>query len=116
MPEFSKEDILRKARQIAKMMNETEEVTFFKRAEAQLDRNQKVQQKIAQIKQLQKQAVNLQHYGKYSAQHDMEAQIDALQAEIDNMPIVDQFKSAQVEVNDLLQLVTKTMNDRLTKE
>lgn len=115
MPEFSKADILQKAQHIADMINDTEEVAFFKRAEAQLDRNQKLQQKIAQMKQLQKQAVNLQHYGKYSAQHDIEAQIDALQADIDNMPIVDQFKNVHTDVNELLQLVTKTMNDRLSK-
>jgi cell fate (sporulation/competence/biofilm development) regulator YmcA (YheA/YmcA/DUF963 family) len=115
MPEFSKEAILQKAQHIADMINETEEVAFFKRAEAQLDRNQKLQQKIAQMKQLQKQAVNLQHYGKYSAQHDIEAQIDALQADIDNMPIVEQFKNVHTDVNELLQLVTKTMNDRLSK-
>ncbi|WP_020189521.1 RicAFT regulatory complex protein RicA family protein [Kurthia sp. Dielmo] len=116
MPErFSNEDIKRKAQQIAAQIEQSEEVAFFKRAEAQLNNNKKVQQKIAEIKLLQKQAVNLQHYGKYVAQHEVEAKIDALQQEIDDMPIVDQFKGVHKDVNELLQLVAKTMADHLEK-
>ena len=49
------------------MIAETEEVDFFKRAEAQIHENEKVSETIADIKALQKQAVNLQHYGKVEA-------------------------------------------------
>lgn len=116
MPErFSNEDIKRKAQQIAAQVEKTEEVAFFKRAEAQLNHNKKVQQKIADIKLLQKQAVNLQHYGKYAAQHEVEAKIDALQQEIDDMPIVEQFKGVQQDVNELLQLVATTMAKNLER-
>ena len=43
------------------MIAKTEEVDFFKRAEAQINENEKVREKIATIKSLQKQAVNFQH-------------------------------------------------------
>ena len=62
--EFTKDDIIAKAKEIADMIAQTEEVDFFKRAEAQINENQKIREKIASLKSLQKQAVNFQHYGK----------------------------------------------------
>lgn len=56
---YSKKDIVQQARNLAKMISETEEVDFFKRAEAQINENDKVSAIINQIKALQKQAVNL---------------------------------------------------------
>ena len=49
------------------MISETEEVDFFKKAEAQIHKNENVKRAIDEIKALQKQAVNLQHYGKWEA-------------------------------------------------
>ena len=49
------------------MIANTEEVEFFKRAEAQINENQFVREKIASLKSLQKQAVNFQHLGKEKA-------------------------------------------------
>ena len=64
MAKYTKDDIVARAKELAQMIAETEEVDFFKRAEAQINENQKVRTLIADIKGLQKQAVNLQHYGK----------------------------------------------------
>lgn len=105
-----------KARELAKMMSQTAEVEFFKRAEAQINENLKVQETIAQIKRLQKEAVNLQHYKKTEALKEVEAKIDALQDEIDDLPIVQQFKESQMEVNQLLQLVANTISGTITDE
>ena len=63
MAQYNKSDVIKRAQELAKMIAETEEVDFFKRAEAQLNENQKVRETIASIKSLQKQAVNFQHYG-----------------------------------------------------
>ncbi len=64
---YTREEIRTKAKELAKMMAETEEVDFFKRAEKQINEHLRVQELIAQIKKLQKEAVNLQHYGKSEA-------------------------------------------------
>jgi len=58
MAQYNKSDVIKRAQELAKMIAETEEVDFFKRAEAQLNENQKVRETIASIKSLQKQAVN----------------------------------------------------------
>lgn len=79
MATYTKEDIIERAAELAKMIASTEEVDFFKRAEAQINDNQKVREMIASIKSLQKQAVNFQHYGKEKAYNQVQAKIDALQ-------------------------------------
>ncbi|WAA10797.1 RicAFT regulatory complex protein RicA family protein [Fervidibacillus albus] len=116
MGKFSKDAILEKATELARMIAETEEVDYFKKVEAKIHANRKVQEKIAEIKGLQKQAVNLQNYGKTKALQRVEAKIDELQREIDEIPIVQDFKDSQYEVNELLQLVTKKIAEKVTEE
>ena len=92
------------------------QVEFFKRAEAQINENQKIRENIASLKSLQKQAVNFQQYGKEKALNIIEGKIDKIQNEIDEVPIVQEFKQSQVEVNDLLQLVSNTIANSVTDE
>lgn len=98
------------------MIAETEEVDFFKKAEAQINENAKITSIINQIKALQKQAVNFKHYEKHEALKQTEAKIDALQAELDEIPIIQEFRDSQMEVNDLLQLVAHTISNKVTNE
>jgi len=116
MQKFTKDDIVAKAAELAKMIAETEEVDFFKRAEAQINENERVRNLIANIKALQKQAVNLQHYGKKEALKQVEAKIDELEEELDGIPVVQEFKQSQMDVNDLLQLITNTISNTVTDE
>jgi len=75
-----------------------------------------VRETIASIKSLQKQAVNFQHYGKTEALKQVEAKIDRLQEELDELPIIQQFQESQINVNDLLQLVANTISNTVTDE
>lgn len=113
---YSKQEIVDQAKQIAKMIAETEEVDFFKRAELQINENIKVQEIIGKIKSLQKEAVNLQHYQKQEALKAIEAKIDVLQDELDEIPLVKEFKQSQMDVNHLLQLVSTTISNNVTNE
>jgi len=113
---YTKDEIVQKARELAKMIAETEEVEIFKQAEAKIHENEKVRTMIAKIKSLQKQAVNLQHYGKTEALKKVEAQIDDIYEQLSDIPIVEQFKQSQVEINDLLQLVASTISKTVTDE
>lgn len=116
MGKFSKDEIVAKAQDLAKMIAETEEVDFFKRAEAQIHENEKVRTNISTIKGLQKQAVNLQHYGKIEALKKTEERISELEQQLDEIPVVYEFKQSQAEVNDLLQLVASTISNSVTDE
>lgn len=116
MGKYTKDEIVARAKDLAKMIAETEEVDFFKRAEAQIHENEKVSTRISVIKGLQKQAVNFQHYGKMEALKKTEEKIAALEQELDEIPIVYEFKQSQADVNDLLQLVASTISNSVTNE
>jgi cell fate (sporulation/competence/biofilm development) regulator YmcA (YheA/YmcA/DUF963 family) len=116
MATYTKQQIVEKAQEVAKMIAETDEVNFFKRAEAQINENQKVREMIASMKSLQKQAVNFQHYGKTEALKMVEAKIEKIEQELDELPIVKEFKQSQVDVNDLMQIVASTISNTVTDE
>jgi cell fate (sporulation/competence/biofilm development) regulator YmcA (YheA/YmcA/DUF963 family) len=116
METYTKEEILGKARELAKMIATTEEVDFFKKAEAQINANANVAKLMGQIKNLQKQAVNLQHYQKHEALREVEGKIDALMEELDAIPVVQEFKQSQSDVNDILQMVSNTISNKVTDE
>ncbi|CAH0346103.1 RicAFT regulatory complex protein RicA family protein [Bacillus sp. CECT 9360] len=114
MTKYTKDNILEKAEELAKMIAETEEVDFFKRAEAQINENQKVREMIASIKSLQKQAVNFQNYGKEKAYNQVQEKLDALEKQLDEIPLVQEFKQSQVDVNELLQMVASQVSNKVT--
>lgn len=114
MAEFTRKEVLDEAKRLATMLANTEEIDRFKQVEAKINENKKVQQLIQKIKTLQKQAVNFQAYEKREALKRVEEEIDRLQEEIDGIPVVQEFKETQIVVNDVLQLVTKTIAREVT--
>ncbi|MCG1020727.1 RicAFT regulatory complex protein RicA family protein [Sutcliffiella horikoshii] len=116
MAKYTRADIVERAKELAQMIADTEEVEYFKRAEEQINENQKIKEMVASVKSLQKQAVNFQHYGKTEALKKTEAKLDALLAELDEIPIVQEFKTSQTNVNDLLQLVSSYISKTVTDE
>nr|WP_106784460.1 RicAFT regulatory complex protein RicA family protein [Lysinibacillus timonensis] len=113
---YTKDEIVEKAKEIAHMIANTEQVDFFKKAESQINENQYVREKIASLKTLQKQAVNFQHLGKERALKLIDEKIEKIEQEIDELPIVQEFKQSQAEVNNLLQLVSNAIANNVTNE
>ena len=113
---YTKQEVISNAKELARMLAQTEEVDFFKRAELQINDHLRVQELIAQIKAHQKEAVNLQHYQKHEALKKVDEKIDSLQDELDEIPLVQEFKQSQTEVNNLLQLVSSTISNTVTNE
>jgi|SRR5690625_3520079 len=105
---------MKETKKLASMLANTEEIERFKKIEAKINENEKVQGLISRIKSLQKQAVNLQAYQKTEALKKVDAEIDKIQDELDNIPIVQEFKEIQVVVNDVLQLVSGTIAREVT--
>lgn len=114
MGKYTRNEVLDEARSLADMLSQTEEIERFKKVEAKINGNHKVQQLISRIKTLQKQAVNLQAYEKKEALKKVETEIDRLQEEIDSIPVVQEFKDIQITVNDILQLVSGTIAREVT--
>lgn len=114
MANYTKDDLIQKAEELAAMMAETEEVDFFKKAEAQIHENKRVSELIASLKSLQKQSINFEHYGKEKAYKQVQDKITAIESEISEIPVVQEFKQTQVEVNELLQLVSSAISNKVT--
>ncbi|HLS06312.1 MAG TPA: YlbF family regulator, partial [Bacillota bacterium] len=88
MKTYTRQEVLDEAKHLASMLSNIEEINRFKVLEAKVNAHSKIQDKIKQIKSLQKQAVNLQAYDKKEALKLVEEQIDKLNAELDDIPIV----------------------------
>lgn len=116
MAKYTMEQIVEQARELAKMIAQTEEVELFKQAEAKLNENKKVYMLIEEIKHYQKEAVNLAHYGKEEALKQTEEKINQLLEKVNAFPIVQQFQESQEDVNNLLQLVATTISNKITDE
>ncbi|HLQ73810.1 MAG TPA: YlbF family regulator [Bacillota bacterium] len=114
MAQYTRQEVLDEARNLADMLSQTEEIERFKQLEAKINANEKLQKNIKKIKTLQKQAVNLQAYDKKEALKIVEEQIDSTQEEIDSLPIVQEFKEVQIVVNEVLQLVSGTIAREVT--
>ena len=114
MTQYTRQEVLEEAKQLAAMLANTEEIERFKQVEAKINEHEKVQRLISRIKTLQKQAVNLQAYEKTEALKKVETEIDNVQEELDSIPIVQEFKEIQVVVNDVLQLVSGTIAREVT--
>ena len=113
---YSKDDIVKEARELGRMIANTEQVEFFKKAEAKIHEHEEVRKRMASLKSLQKQAVNFQQYGKEKALQMTEEKIKQIEDELEEMPIVDQFKKSQTEVNTILQMVSHAISSTVTEE
>ncbi|WP_042348812.1 RicAFT regulatory complex protein RicA family protein [Bacillus massiliigorillae] len=114
MAKYTKDDLITKAEELATMIAETEEVDFFKKAEAKIHENQRVRELIASLKSLQKQSINFEHYGKEKAFKQVQDKIEAIESTINEIPVVQQFKQTQIEVNELLQLVSSAVSNKVS--
>lgn len=113
---YTDEDILAYTKGVAEKLADLDDVQRFKAVKQTLDEHEKVKQQIDQIKQLQKQAVNLQAYGKTEAAKLVDQDIDKIQQQIDALPIVEEFKQTQVDVNAILQSLISEINQQMSDE
>lgn len=111
---YTRKEVLDEAKKLAHMLSNIEEINRFKVIEAKINQNERLQSLIKKLKVLQKQAVNLEAYGKEKALAIVEQEIKKIEDEIDEMPIVQEFKEIQDVVNDILQLVTGTIARSVT--
>lgn len=112
---YSKEEILKHADVLAQQINDLKVVKDYQSIEQQIHNNKAIENKMKILKKQQKQSVNFQNYGKNIAFQQSEDQIHHIEDEINSLPIVEEFRSAQFDANDLLQMMIKTMEDRLNE-
>lgn len=114
LAQYTRQEVIDEAKRLAEMLANTEEIDRFKALEAKVNQSEKIQSHIKKIKALQKQVVNLQAYGKKEALSRVEKELERLQTELDEIPVVSEFKEIQVTVNNVLQLVSTTISREVT--
>ncbi|MFD1952945.1 RicAFT regulatory complex protein RicA family protein [Paenibacillus thailandensis] len=112
-----REDIMAKAKELAGLIYTSEEVQFYRRAEKQIQSNDRVQSLIAQIKKKQKELVAFETTFKNEQMaKKIEAEMEKLQDELDGIPIVSEFQQSQADINYLLQLVVSIIRDTVSEK
>jgi len=112
-----KEDVQLKAKELANLIAQSEEVQHFRRAEEKIKNNERIQQLIQQIKKKQKEVVAFEQTFKNADMvKKIEAEMEALQDELDSIPIVTEFQQSQTDINYLLQLVIGIVRDTVAEK
>ncbi|REK76591.1 RicAFT regulatory complex protein RicA family protein [Paenibacillus paeoniae] len=110
-----KEDIMAKAKELAEVIFHSDEVQQYRRAEQQINGNERVQALIGKIKKKQKEVVAFEKTFKNPDMvKKIEGEMETLQDELDGMPIVTQFQQSQSDINYLLQLVVTVIRDTVS--
>lgn len=123
IPSFSnvefivKEDVMQKAKELADLLYQSEEVQHFRRAEAQIKGHTRVQQLIETMKKRQKELVAFQTTFKNEQMvQKIEKELTELQDELDNIPIIGEFQQSQSDINYLLQTVVDIVRDTVSQK
>lgn len=112
----SKNRIYELAREIADLIAESEEIERFKQAEKKISAHMRVQELITALKKMQKRVVALEHNRDYEAIPPIEKEMEAIQEELDFIPIVQEFKQTQQDIDELLQLVSSIIGNTLSRK
>lgn len=108
--------VLEMASRIAANLQQREEIQRFRAAEEQINSSQTVKKYIDTIKKKQKELVHAKHYQKHQYIKQLEAELDRLNQEFDQLPIVREYQQYQVDINVLLQTMQQTLVSRISKD
>lgn len=109
-----REDIMRKAQELASLISTSDEVQHFQQAEMKIQNHERVQGLIAKIKKKQKEIVAFESFRNQEMVAKIEGEIEALQDELDGIPLVTEFQQSQSDINYLLQLVISVIRDTVS--
>lgn len=109
-----REDILTKAKELAELLTTSNEVQFYQKAEKQIATNPDIQVLISAIKKKQKEVVAFETFQNAKMIEKIENEIEVLQDQLDEIPIVNEFKQTQDDINYLLQLVMSVIRDTIS--
>jgi cell fate (sporulation/competence/biofilm development) regulator YmcA (YheA/YmcA/DUF963 family) len=110
------QSIVSKAKELAELVSQSDEIEFFKQAEKQIKGNIKVQELIAEIKKKQKEAVHFEHFNRPELVKKVQEEIDQLHDVLDEIPVVREFKQSQTDINHLLQMVTNIISNKVSEK
>jgi len=111
-----REDILAKTKELAELIASSDEVQTYREAERKIREHERVQALISAIKRKQKEIVGFRYFENEQMVKKIEAEIEELENELDEIPIVQQFKQTQADINYMLQLVVHVIKEGLSEK
>ncbi|MFS0727924.1 RicAFT regulatory complex protein RicA family protein [Paenibacillus sp. 1P07SE] len=111
-----KEDVMAKAKELAELISQSTEIQQYQRAEKQIQGNERVQSLIALMKKKQKEIVAFESFNNEAMVKKIEGEMEALQDELDGIPIVGDFQQSQTDINHLLQMVISIIRDTVSEK
>lgn len=109
------EDILEKAKEMARMIASTDEVKMYQQAEKRVQEHERVQELIRAIKKKQKEIVAFESFENQEMVRKIEGEMQQLQDELDAIPLVQQFQQTQSDINYMLQMILNVIRDSLSE-
>ncbi|MGY3748646.1 YlbF family regulator [Vagococcus acidifermentans] len=100
---------------VIRQLTENEVIQEYQKLEQQIGSHQGLKELVEAIKRHQKDAVQFAHYGKPNAEQEALRQADELTSQFDNHPLVMAYRDSLIEANDLLQHVTKLLEQRVNQ-
>jgi len=111
-----RDDIMEKAKHLADLILTTDEVKQYQQAEKKIQEHERVQEIIAMLKKKQKEIVAFESFQNKQMVEKIEGEINSLQDELDQIPLVLQFQQSQTDVNYLLQLIMSVIRDTVAEK
>lgn len=108
--------IIKSAQYLGERIQQLEEVQRFREAERQVEQSETVKSYIQQIKHKQKELVHAKHYQKHNYIRQLEKELEILNHEFEQLPIVQEYQQIQVSVNDLLQTIQDVIAGTICKK
>jgi cell fate (sporulation/competence/biofilm development) regulator YmcA (YheA/YmcA/DUF963 family) len=110
-----REDIMIKAKELAESLSTADEVQVYQKAELKVNNHTEVQNIIKVIKKKQKEIVGFEHFKNEAMVAKIEKEIEELEGQLNDYPVVNEFKQSQEDINYLLQLVIGIIRDTVSE-
>ncbi|MEX1028923.1 MAG: YlbF family regulator [Paenibacillaceae bacterium] len=111
-----REDIMMKAKELAESLSTADEVQVYQKAELKVNNHTEVQNIIKVIKKKQKEIVGFEHFKNEAMVAKIEKEIEELEGQLNEYPVVNEFKQSQEDINYLLQLVIGIIRDTVSEK
>lgn len=100
---------------LLQLISENEVIQEYQRLEQKINNNLSIQQLTEDIKQAQQDAVQFAHYGKPNAEQEAIRRADELTKQLDGHPLVIRYRELLFEANDLLHMITATIETAINE-
>ena len=102
--------------ELINLLKNHEAVLAFQEAQGAIEQVPELKQLASQMKAYQQEAVLFQKIEKVQAQEQAGQQADLIREELDDLPIVQDYRGKMQDASDLVQYVTKSIEERINEE